>query len=162
MNTSDILFQKPTETSAHNAMVEWQIGCTSFPFQLIGNIKDLSNRDFANEDGEDTYFPLKLTQKAFDIDLELAYKGSIGEICANLTSFIQYLTGTDTDEGSGTELCIYDNNSGKGYAGCYLKSSSDDDFNKSNCDEVMPFKLTFRVTKPSSVVQLNNNSIITD
>jgi hypothetical protein len=157
MNTSDILIQKPTEETANNLLEKWQVACTSFPFKIIGDIKDLSSRDFNNEHGEDTYFPPQLKQKAFDIDLEFAYKGSIGQITANLSSLVSYLTGEDD---LGTELYIYDNNSGKGYAGCYLKGSSDEDPHKSNCDEVMPFKLTFRVTKPHDIVELKNNSIL--
>ena len=76
-----IYFQKNKSGSpVLDTYTEWSIVCKDFPFMPYGESKDLPAREWADEDGEDTFFPEEIKLKAYDIDVEFAYKGETARL----------------------------------------------------------------------------------
>ena len=126
-----ILFQKP-ESPVKDLLTDFSMVCLDFPFRPWGETKDLVSDDWAGEDGEDTFFPEKLPMKAYDLKVEIGYKGDLGSAYQSVTSLMNYLT---TD---GTELKIYNPYTGIGRRGVYLKEFENEVFVKGD--------VTFRYT----------------
>ena len=73
-----ILFQKDSEgAKVKDLLTDWGMVCTDFPFDLYPETKDLPKRDWADEDGEDTFIPDVLPLKAYDLEAGICYKGCI-------------------------------------------------------------------------------------
>ena len=53
-----ILFQKmKSDAPVKDFLVDFGMVCTDFPLSAPGEVKDLPKRDWADEDGEDTFIP---------------------------------------------------------------------------------------------------------
>lgn len=131
----------------------WKIVCKDFPFKLSGETKALSKRDWADENGEDTYFPSQLKIKAYDLEVEFAYKGEMNTANAQIKNFLDYLTGVSD---AGTSLSVYDTYTKIGRRGIYFKSIDPDLFvRKTDEGDVVTFKIVFRVTDPATQITLN-------
>lgn len=147
-----LLFQKSKiDSSVKDSLVDFGMVCTDIPFMPYGETKELPKRDWADEDGEDTYIPDRIPLLAFDWEIGMGYKGDLSTAQGALKTFTDYLTGKD---GSGAELKVYSQFTGIGRKGIYFKGISDFDFFKTNIDEVVTFKLKLRVTDPTTDVVL--------
>lgn len=148
-----IYFQKNKSGSpVLDTYTEWSIVCKDFPFMPYGESKDLPAREWADEDGEDTFFPEEIKLKAYDIDVEFAYKGEMGTANSKIEAFLDYLTGKGN---TGTCLKVYDTYTKIGRQGVYYKSIDPDLFvRKSDEGDVITFKITFRVTDPRTSITL--------
>lgn len=168
-NRFTLLFQKG-EGSVVNSFTQWGIVCCKVPFKAGGKSKDLPKRDWHDEQGEDTFLPGKLMFEGYDAEFELAYQGQ--ELATNpfnlslavtaINNFKKWLSGNDTEEGSGSELKIYSPFAAIGRQGCYLLEISDEDpcvmtktqgGNLYN-ENVVTFKVRFRVTDPMTNITL--------
>ena len=149
-----IYYQKgKTESPTLDTKAQWSIVCKGFPFMPYGENKDLPTRDWADQDGEDTFFPEEIKLKAYDIEVEFAYKGAIGTANSKIESFLDYLTGKGD---TGTNLKVYDTYTKIGRQGVYYKSIDQDLFvRKSDEGDVVTFKITFRVTDPRTPITLS-------
>ena len=132
-----IYFQKNKSGSpVLDTYTEWSIVCKDFPFMPYGESKDLPAREWADEDGEDTFFPEEIKLKAYDIDVEFAYKGEMGTANSKIEAFLDTYTKI-------------------GRQGVYYKSIDPDLFvRKSDEGDVITFKITFRVTDPRTSITL--------
>lgn len=168
-----LLIQKG-DGSVIDTFAEFGIVCCKVPFTVGCTVKQLPVRSWADENGEDVYVPLKTVFEAYDARFEFAYKGQ--ELATNpfnlnlafryINAFKNWLTGNDTEEGSGAELKIYSPFSTIGRQGCYLKSISDeephvqtvgDSYNDYH-ENVVTFSVTFRVTDPvTNIVLVKSN-----
>lgn len=141
-----ILFQKDVEgAKVKDLLTDWEMVCTGFPFDLYPETKDLPKRDWADEDGEDTFIPDVLPLKAYDMEVGICYKGAMATAYDKITSFLNYLIGED---GSGATLKIYNPHTGIGRQRIYFLGASDYDFHSESSGDVVTFELKFRVTDP--------------
>lgn len=147
-----ILFKKEKDGSTvKDSVRDWRIAATDIPFSPMEDIQDLPEREWAGEDGADSYVPDKLPLKAFDMEIELCYKGDMDTAYSNIKSFMDYLTGAD---GSGSLVSVYSSHTGVGKSGCRLKSFAPDDFWNDPGGSGLVFSVTFRVLRPESSITL--------
>lgn len=118
-------------------------------------VEDLISREWPGEHGEDTYIPQTgLRILAYDIEIGLCYKGKLDTANAKYRELRTYLLGLN---GDGAELIIYDPYLKKGRQKVYVKSISDITHNKTDLDEALSIKVTFRVTDPiTEVIAVTN------
>ena len=108
--------------------------------------EDVAVRVWPGQHGEDAYIPpsgLKL--KAYDVEVEFCYKGAVDTAYTKYKALRNYLTGID---GSGGELKIYDPYWRRGRTKVRVKKIGDFAPRRSNVDEVLSTKVTFRVADP--------------
>ena len=172
------LYIKKGDAPAVNTFTEWRIACCKVPFRTGGDVKDLPNRNWPDEHGDDTYMPARLMFQGYDAEFEMAYQGeelstnpfNLSLAFAQMDAFKKWLTGNDTDGGSGTTLMIYSPYSAIGRQECYLKKISDEDpcvQTKSMGgglyhENVVTFKVTFRVCDPMTNVTLADMGVTED
>lgn len=141
-----ILFQKDSEgAKVKDLLTDWGMVCTDFPFDLYPETKDLPKRDWADEDGEDTFIPDVLPLKAYDLEAGICYKGEMKSAYDKISSFLNYLIGED---GNGATLKIHNIHTGIGRQRIYFIGASDYDFHSESGGDVVTFKVKFRVTDP--------------
>ena len=164
-----LLFQKGNG-NVINSFAQWGIVCCKVPFKAGGKVKDFSERDWSDEHGSDTYFPAKSCFEAYDAEFEMAYKGQ--ELASNpfnlslamtaISNFKKWLSGNDTQNGSGTELKIYSPYSSIGRQKCFLVEISDEEPHLQMKDEggnhyhenIVTFKVKFKVADPMTDITL--------
>lgn len=118
--------------------------------------EDVATRKWTGEHGEDVYIsPSGLKLKAYDLEVEFCYKGAVNTAYSAYKTLRNYLTGID---GSGGELKIYDPYWGKGRTRVHVKKFSDLGPHRSNVDEILPFKVTFRVADPVTEIGPGTNA----
>ena len=160
------LYMRKGEGAVVDTFSEWGIVCCSVPFKAGGKTKALAKRDWYDEHGEDTFIPANLPMEAYDAEFEFAYKGK--ELASNpfnlglafqcIDRFTKWLSGNDSEEGTGAELSIYSPFSSIGKTGCYLLEINDEEpcvqtaYEAGNVynENVVTFKAKFRVTEPMS------------
>lgn len=148
------IYFKKSGGTVIDSNTQWNIVCKEFPFILYGEAKELSKRDWYDEDGEDTFFPTKLAIAAYDLDVEFAYKGVVNSANTKIRAFLDYLTGRDS--AGGTELSVYDTYTQIGRQGLYFKDVKPDVFvRKTDEGDVVTFTVTFRVTDPVTDITLS-------
>lgn len=140
--------------SVVSTLSSWDIACVSFPFKTGGSTKELYSNDWKDENGEETHIPDELYENAFDVTVGFAYRGSINTAYTSITSFKHFLSGMD---GNGSSLELYHPQTGIDRQKCYLKDFSDEDFVRSNIDDVLTFDVTFRFTDPTTEITLSFN-----
>ena len=149
-----ILFKKASGDAPVKDSVEaWNIACTDAEFKPMEETKEIAERDWQDEDGVDTYIPSKMPLKAYDMEVELCYKGDYESAYDAIASFMDYLTGED---GSGSEFTFYVPYTQIGRSGCYLKSFAPDDFWSGKGGDGLTFSITIRVTNPKSEATLES------
>lgn len=115
--------------------------------------EDVAVRVWPGRHGEDAYIsPSGLKLKAYDVEVEFCFKSSVlslqsseGSAYEAYKALRNYLTGID---GTGGELMIYDPYWRKGRTKVRVKKIGDLDPHRSNVDEVLSCKVTFRVADP--------------
>lgn len=117
---------------------------------------DVAKREWPGEHGEDVYIsPSGLKLKAYDLEVQFSYKGSVNTAQSAHKAFRDYLAGID---GSGGELKIYDPYWRKGRQGVFVKKIGDLNLHRSNADESLSAKVTLRVADPATEVSASVNS----
>lgn len=138
--------QKTKDGSAvKNSLTDFGFAINDIPWPAE-ETEEVATRTWVGEHGEDIYIPpsgLKL--KAYDLEIEFCYKGNINTAYSAYNALRNYLTGID---GSGGELKIYDPYWRKGRKGVRVKKFGDIDPRRSNVDEGISVKVTFRVADP--------------
>lgn len=148
-----LMKKEATGSQVKNSLTAFSCVCTSdMPFQSDWETKELTSRDWADENGEDTYIPAQMKMKAYDMDVPMCYKGGLGTAYQKLKAFKDYLTGAD---GEGCEIRVYLPYQKIGRKGCYLLAFSDFTFGKSNMDESLAFTIKLRVTDPVTDITLS-------
>lgn len=113
---------------------------------------DLARREWPGEDGEDVYMPPSgQKMQAYDLDVQLLYKGDIGTAYAKYKALRKYLTG------AGGFLMLYDPRWSVGRTNVYVKKFGDLKPVRTNIDEGLGAKVTFRVTDPVTEVSAARN-----
>lgn len=167
MDNRNALLIKKGNGAVVNSYTQWNIACCKVPFKVGGKTKDLPKRDWHDEQGEDTYIPNKLMIEAYDVEFELACVVNSSSFdllgaLAKIDAFKKWLSGNDSENGTGAELAIYSPYSTIGRQGCYLLEISDEEphlqmkqtaGNIYN-ENVLTFKVKFRVTDPNTQITL--------
>lgn len=164
-----LLFKKGSASTV-NSYTQWGIVCAKVPFKAGGTTKELPNRKWYDEHGDDTYIPNSLMLEGYDVEFEFAYAGkelhsnpfNLSLARTNITNFKKWLTGNGTGN-SGAELKIYSPYSTIGRQGCYLKEISNEEPSLQLRQEgsslyhenVVTFKVKFRVTDPMTDITLS-------
>lgn len=151
MNTEySILFQKQKSGAVVKDLFDdFGFVCTSVPFDVSGETKDLPTRSYPEVDGDDVYIPDVLPLKSFDTTISVAYKGIESYAVKRLTALVGYLRGlTDT----GARLKMYSSYTMVGRKDCYLKEVGEPTFRKDNGYEHLQCKLKFHVCDPVTLV----------
>lgn len=135
----------------------WKESLKDFGFAVCSipwpetEIKELATRDWPGEDGEDTYIPTTLKVEAYNLSVEMIYKGAVGERYAAYTKFRDFLLGISV---GGAEMRIYDPYNNIGRQGVYVKAISSVKSHKDNAGEYLAFTLELRVTDPLTDINL--------
>ena len=165
-----LLFQKGSG-AVKNSFTQWGIVCCKVPFKAGGKVKDFASRDYHDEHGTDTYFPAKSYFEEYEAEFEMAYKGqelasnpfNLSMAMTNIQNFKKWLSGNDTEAGSGTELKIYSPYAAIGRQKCYLIEIDDEEPHLQTKEEagniyhenVVTFKVRFRVCDPMTDITLS-------
>lgn len=154
-----------------NTYTQWGIVCCKVPFRAGGETKELPTNNWYDEHGEDSYKPSKLMFNAYDAEFEMAYAGQ--ELASNpfdldlaftqIDDFKKWISGNDTEAGSGSTLKIYSPFSTIGRQECYLKEISDEEPHVQTKEQngnlyhenVLTFKVAFRVCDPMTNIVLD-------
>lgn len=132
----------------------YNIVCKSIPLQLFPETKDLPSNDWKDQDGDDTYIPSMSYYKAYDLDIEWVYKGSITGTSSEykwdandyIQSFLDFLSGKSDGIVSMSIIDLYTQIQ---VDDVYFKGASEDAFYRIFGDEeIVTFKTTMRVTNP--------------
>lgn len=174
MNDRYTLLFKKGNAATVNSFIQWGIVCCKIPFKAGGKTKDLAKRDWYDEHGDDSYIPSKLMFEGYDAEFELAYQGqelatnpfNLSKAFTQIDAFKKWLSGNDNPNGSGAELKIYSPFSTIGRQGCYLLEILDEDPHVMTKQEngnvynenVVTFKVRFRVTDPMTNITLSSSS----
>ncbi|MBR8739005.1 hypothetical protein IX296_002019 [Bacteroides pyogenes] len=148
-----ILMQKMKGGSPIKDLVgDFDIVCVEIPFEPFGETKDLTTRDWADEDGEDVYVPQMLRIKAYDWKIKAACKGETStKVIDKITALTGYLSGAS--DGNGAEMKIYSSHLDIGRKNVYMKSVGDfEHFKDAAGNEVVEFSITFRVADPRTQI----------
>ena len=73
-----LIFQKADGSETKGLYADFGIKTTSVPLLFPSEIKEFPSRNWADEDGEDVYFPTMAKLQAYDIDISMVYKGIQG------------------------------------------------------------------------------------
>lgn len=110
----------------------------SIPFNAFPELKELSKRDWAEEQGEDVHIPANPVFKAYDAELEFVYNGGLKTAKNMIYSLLQYV--------QGSEFNIWDEWKQQGLR-CYYKSFSDSLFYRRS-EDLVTFKVGVGVANP--------------
>ena len=147
--------QKTNEGSA----VKDSLGSFGFAVSEIpwpaDETQDVASREWPGEHGEDAYIsPDGLKLKAYDLEVEFLYKGAPDTAYSAYRSLRGYLTGTD---GSGAELKIHDPYWRIGRTGVHVRKFGDIEPFRTNVDEGLSARVTFRVSDPMTEIGLGKD-----
>lgn len=150
-----IYFQKQKDGSPVKESVgDFDIWCKDFPFKIFGEAKDLASNDFSDEDGDDEFIPEVIRVKAYDVEVEFCYKGSVNSANTKIETFLNYLTGRD---GGGASLKVYDSYTGIGRQNVRFKSVSREAelVRDASSGDIIIFQVTFKVNDPVTSLTLS-------
>lgn len=144
-----LLMQKTTDGSAvKSSLSDFGFAVCDIPWP-DEETEELATRKWAGEHGEDTYIsPNGQTLQAYDVVVEFCYKGNVNTADSAYKALRDYLIG------AGGFLRIYDPYWKKGRKDVHVKKFHDREPHRSNIDEALSMKVTFRVTDPKAEITL--------
>lgn len=147
-----LLIQKSLSGSqTKSTLSDFGFACESVPWP-DEETQEVTTRQWPGVHGEDAYIPpsgLKL--QAYDLEVELLYKGDVHTAYAAYKKLRDYLIGAD---GSGAEFYLYDPYWRRGCAGVHVVKFGSPTPVRTNVDESISVKITFRVTDPATDITL--------
>ena len=124
----------------------WDIICKSFPYEMMGEAKDIPKIDWIDEDGIEVYTPKEGGLRLKEQSVSIEFVCCSDRARENLLKFRDFITGRD---GSGVRLGIYDSYTGlSGVDVIYQKFNPDIYWRREGTKEVVTFKVDFLFTKP--------------
>ena len=140
---SDMEWDRPT---IYETLEHWDIVCKSFPYDMMGDVKELPRNAFPKEGDIDVYTPpeggLPLKEQTVEIEFVMCSD------CAreNMLKFRDFITGRD---GTGILLGIYDTYTGlSGVNIVYQSFKPDMYWRRRGTKEIVVFKVEFLFPKP--------------
>lgn len=123
--------------------------CVDIPFKVAGDVKEVSSRDWKDENGLDEYIPADgLKMSPYDIDVKFGYKGDKGGANAAVNSLVTYLM-------SGY-VSIYDTYTGIGRQKVrFVKLNDNAELVRDDDGDILIFSVTFKVCDPITNIKLS-------
>ena len=101
----NIYMQKESEDSpVVDIISEFDMQCADIPFKPIGDTKQLTERNWAGEDGKDVYVPAVLSVGAYTMAVKLCCKGDKFSANDKISKLLNFLLGKD---GNGVYMKMY-------------------------------------------------------
>lgn len=125
----------------------WGIVCTNFPFIVGAKVKNVAEENYFDETGSYIFFPETPYHEAIEFNVRFAYKGAKDSANANISAFINYI--------SGTEIAIYNEFMGMGRQRCWVTESSfSDRFYRDKNKDIVEFEIKFKCNDPMTNIIL--------
>ena len=127
-------------------VARWGLYCGAIPFKFAGEAKEVSARNWMDEDGLDEYIsPDGLRMAYYDLDVTFCFKGSKFEANPCVTEFLKFIV-----KG---KMMLYSEYLGIGRRHVrYLKVNDDATLVRSDDGDILYFTVTFRVGDPVTEV----------
>lgn len=147
MQYDKVFFQKEADDAAViETVAAFDIYCAEFPFSIAGKAKDITTRDWHDEDGLDAYVPKELKLADYEIEAKFCCKGDKFSSNDKLRSFIDYLTGSG---GTGAYLKVYCTLTKIGRQHVrFLEIDDDATLVRDGDGDILVFKVKFSVDDP--------------
>lgn len=149
-----------TKGSVVDILDTYNIGCVDFPFDMAPKTRKPPEREWYGEDGKDIFVRNDgLPLEDYDIDVEFCYKGTVDEIGSDMSSFLDYIRGRNTDAVGG-RLVLYDEHVGFGRKDVIVDEVDPQMYSAdaSDPDALFDFKVKFHVYDPATVIVPTRNS----
>lgn len=151
MDCDKVYFQKEKDGSVLvETSEEWGVYCSDIPFTIATKAKELTSRDWYDEDGLDEYVPEELKMSAYDIEVDFICKGDRSTSIDKISNMINYLTGRD---GSGVLMKAYCSLTGIGRQHVRFKELKDDAQLIHDTEEILTFTIVLQVGDPVTEVR---------
>lgn len=141
--------QEKPDASVIETIEEFGLYCVDIPFKPVSDVKEVTSRDWKDENGIDEYIPadgLKLS--AYDIDIKFGYKGDKFGANEAISSFIEFLI-------SGY-VSIYDTYTRIGRQKVrFMKLNDNAELVRSDDGDILIFSATFKVCDPLTNISLS-------
>lgn len=152
---------------------QFHVVCQEIPFKHLPEAKELSKREWFDEDGDDVYMPTDgLKYKAYDVEVKFLYSGDKQNMSSDLKNFIDFIYGrTNIVNGSivnnenttkNVFLKVYDEYTETGRRGVYTLSHDNSlyFFNDVSIDAIAQFKIKMHVCDPVTEVNYQNDALV--
>ena len=123
--------------------------CVDIPFKPAGDVKDISSRDWKDENGVDEYIPADgLKMSAYEIDVKFGYKGDklgANKAISSLMSCLNagYVSIYDTDTGIGRQKVRL------------VKLNDNAELVRDDDGDILIFSVTLKVCDPITNISLS-------
>ena len=144
------LVQKLTSGAEVRDSLDWNIYPKHIPFKIVGDIKPLFVRSWADRNGNDVYYPNNPVYEAYDMECEFVYLGEEDTAMSMIKLFIYYLVNNGMFK-------FFDTYTHIGRTNINYKSMTPDSF-KNDGRNVTVFKLIFTVNDPVTDVVLTKST----
>lgn len=146
----------------YETLEHWNMVCKAFPYNVIGEVKDVPTIDWADEDGVEVYIPdggIPLKEQVVDIEF-VCYSSDARR---DMAKFRNFVLGRD---GTGVVLGVYDSFTGLSGANVLYQNFKPDLYHTEvNGMDVVVFKITFKFCSPmllDRVIKPKNGSFNDD
>lgn len=134
---------KPT---IHETKELWNIACKEFPYEIMGEAKDIPKIDWVDSDGVEVYLPKEGGLPLKEQSVEIEFVCCSDDARKDINAFSKFITGRDS---SGVKLGIYDSYTGlSGIDVVYQRFKPDIYWRREKTKEIVTFKVEFLFTKP--------------
>ena len=141
--------QEKSGASVVETIEDFGLYCVDIPFKPAGDVKDISSRDWKDENGLDEYIPADgLKMSAYEIDVKFGYKGD--KLGANkaISSLLSCLTAG--------YVSIYDTYTGIGRQKVrFVKLNDNAELVRDDDGDILIFSVTFKVCDPITNIKLS-------
>ena len=123
--------------------------CMELPFKTGWQAKELTSRDWAEEDGKEVYIPSELKMQQYTLKAKFGCKGEKYSANKSIKTFLDYLAGKD---GSGVYLKIYSEYTRQGRQHVRFSKLSDDATLVRNDDDgdILVIEMEFIIDDPTT------------
>lgn len=147
MNYDKVYFQKETDDAeVMETVAAFDVYCAEMPFVVANKAKDVTTRDWKDEDGLDAYVPkggLKLS--SYELEAKFCCKGDKNTSNAKITAFLEYLLG-----GYLKIWCSF-TRIGRQHVR-FVELSDDADLVRDSDGDILVFTVKFNIDDPVSVI----------
>jgi len=117
---------------------QWGIRIKSIPPKPYPDLKDISNREWQDEGGDDEYIPPTPVYASEEVSVKFFYEGELDSIADNITGFLEYI--------QGGELSFYDEYTGR--KGIFRYMSYNDEAVYHRNVDALSFVAKFKINNP--------------
>lgn len=143
-----VYMQKESDGSeVKETIADFGIYCADIPFSITGDAKEVTSRNWYDEDGLDEYIPANgLKISAYDMEVKFCCKGDKFSANTTIRKFLDYIIGKD---GTGAMLKMYCDytNIGRRHIR-YVKMDDKAELVRDEDGDILVFSISFKVGDP--------------